>query len=144
MERFSRKECGEGASRNVTSPKLSEWRPAKLIRPRSSSLTWSGMAKSASFHTRINHRSSMSQSRTGLKPFASTSNERRDLEDKTRRFKPTPEEPSMKTRANDTDPTGTGDLPEEIHLPGLRELREVVANYRPRWFPSGKTLRKDS
>lgn len=50
----------------------------------------------------------------------------------------------MKTRANDTDPTGTGDLPPEIHLPGLCELREVVANHRPGWIPSGATFRKDS
>jgi SulP family sulfate permease len=50
----------------------------------------------------------------------------------------------MKTRANDTDPAAAADLPAEIHLPGLSELREVVANHRPRWFPSGKMLRKDS
>src|SRR4051812_23100800 len=50
----------------------------------------------------------------------------------------------MKTKANDTDPTEATDLPAEIHLPGLSELREVVAKYRTRWFPSGKTLRKDS
>src|SRR4051812_37119294 len=50
----------------------------------------------------------------------------------------------MKTRANDTDSRGKGDLPPETHLPGLNELREVVANYRPRWLPSGATLRKDS
>jgi len=50
----------------------------------------------------------------------------------------------MKTRANDADLTEAADLPPETHLPGLSELREVVANYRPRWIPSGATLRKDS
>jgi sulfate permease, SulP family len=49
----------------------------------------------------------------------------------------------MKTKANDPDPTETGDLPPEIHLPGLRGLREVVSHYRSRWIPSGATLRKD-
>ena len=50
----------------------------------------------------------------------------------------------MKTRPNEEDPAEPGELPSEIHLPGLSELREVVANYRPRWLPSGATLRKDS
>lgn len=50
----------------------------------------------------------------------------------------------MKTKAKEMDAPETSDLPPETHLPGLSELREVVANHRPRWIPSGKTLRKDS
>jgi len=50
----------------------------------------------------------------------------------------------MKTTTNDADPTQAADLPPETHLPGLSELREVVANYAPRWLPSGARLRRDS
>ena len=35
-------------------------------------------------------------------------------------------------------------MPPEFHLPGLSELREVVANYSPQWMPSFKTIRKNS
>ncbi|HWQ92887.1 MAG TPA: SulP family inorganic anion transporter, partial [Clostridia bacterium] len=50
----------------------------------------------------------------------------------------------MKTRVYHTDPAETGDLPPEIHLPGLSKLREVVANYRAQLIPSGASFRKDS
>jgi sulfate permease, SulP family len=47
-------------------------------------------------------------------------------------------------KGDDSNSAESGDFWPEINLPGLCGLREVVANYRARWMPSGKALRKDS
>jgi hypothetical protein len=48
----------------------------------------------------------------------------------------------MRPKAKDRDSSEEIDLPPEFHLPGLSELREVVAKYSPQWVPSFKRFVK--